>query len=96
MGSMPDWRMFRQASADKIINTKIDYYLVMSHTQSILRILSSYCTSLYLGGLWQQFADDIKTVDVKNLSQDLNNSLKKLVKATGWDSVADVVQYTCQ
>ena len=50
----------------------------------------------YLGGFWKQLADDVKTVDIQNLSQDLNDSLKKLIKTAHWDGVTDVVQHTCQ
>lgn len=48
----------------------------------------------YLGGFWKKFADHIKTVHIKNLSQDFNNCLQKLIKTTDWNGVADIVQYT--
>lgn len=51
--------------------------------------------SSYLGGLWKEFIDDIKTVHIKNLGQDFDNSLKEFMKTDWWNTVADVIQHTC-
>ena len=50
--------------------------------------------AIYLSGFWKEFANDIKTVHIKNLSQDFDNCLQKLIKTTGWDGVPDIVQHT--